>query len=105
MFAGDRVQFHRPLRVGETISRLSRIIHVKHKLGRSGPLVFVVVRHEISDRQGVAVTEEHDIVYRDTPRTTDSAPAPQKPASGVTWTRELLPDASLLLRYAALTFN
>src|SRR5207245_10604114 len=35
MFAGDRVQFHRPLRVGETISRLSRIIDVNHKLGRS----------------------------------------------------------------------
>jgi 3-methylfumaryl-CoA hydratase len=105
MFAGDRVQFHRPLRVGETISRLSRIIDVKHKLGRSGPLVFVVVRHEISDRQGVAVTEEHDIVYRDTPKTTDSAPAPQKPPSGATWTREIRPDAILLFRYSALTFN
>jgi len=105
MFAGDRVQFHRPLRVGETISRLSRIIDVNHKLGRSGPLVFVVVRHEISDRQGVAVTEEHDIVYRDSPNPTDSAPAPQTPPSGATWTREILPDATLLFRYSALTFN
>src|SRR6266704_2947716 len=105
MFAGDRVQFHRPLRVGETISRLSRIIDVNHKLGRSGPLVFVVVRHEISDRQGVAVIEEHDIVYRDTPKSTDPAPAPQKPPSGATWTREILPDATLLFRYSALTFN
>ena len=79
MFAGDRVQFHRPLRVGEKISRLSRIIDVTHKQGRSGPLVFVVVRHEISDRQGVAVAEEHDIVYRENPKSTDPPPAPQTP--------------------------
>ena len=47
MFAGDRVQFHRPLRVGEKISRLSRIVDVNHKQGRSGPLVFVVIEKVI----------------------------------------------------------
>src|SRR5437879_8638917 len=67
MFAGDRVQFHRPLRVGETISRFSRIVDVNCKQGRSGPLVFVVVRHETSQRQGVAVAEANAIVYRHNP--------------------------------------
>jgi 3-methylfumaryl-CoA hydratase len=105
MFAGDRVQFHRPLRVGESISRFSRIIDVNHKQGRSGPLVFVVVRHEISDREGVAVVEEHDIVYRENPQSTDPAPAPQIPPSGAAWTREIRPEETLLFRYSALTFN
>jgi 3-methylfumaryl-CoA hydratase len=105
MFAGDRVQFHRPLRVGEKISRLSSIVDVSHKQGRSGPLVFVVVRHEISDRQGVAVIEEHDIVYRDNPKPTDAAPTPQTPPAGAVWTRQIEPDATLLFRYSALTFN
>jgi 3-methylfumaryl-CoA hydratase len=105
MFAGDRVQFHRPLRVGETISRFSRIIDVNHKQGRSGPLVFVVVRHEISDREGVAVIEEHDIVYRENPKSTDAAPPPQIPPSGATWNREIRPEETLLFRYSALTFN
>jgi 3-methylfumaryl-CoA hydratase len=105
MFAGDRVQFHRPLRVGETISRFSRIVDVNHKQGRSGPLVFVVVRHEISDREGVAVIEEHDIVYRENPRSTDPAPPPQIPPSGATWSREIRPEETLLFRYSALTFN
>jgi 3-methylfumaryl-CoA hydratase len=105
MFAGDRVQFHRPLRVGETISRLSRIADVNHKQGRSGPLVFVVVRHEISDRQGIAVIEEHDIVYRESPQSSDAASAPQTPPAGATWTREILPEQTLLFRYSALTFN
>ena len=68
MFAGDRVQFHHPLRVGETVARLSRITDVNAKQGRSGPLVFVTVRHEISDGQGLALAEEHDIVYRDRPK-------------------------------------
>jgi 3-methylfumaryl-CoA hydratase len=105
MFAGDRVQFHRPLRVGEKISRLSRIVDVNHKQGRSGPLVFVVVRHEISNREGLAVVEEHDIVYRDNPKPSDPAPAPQKPPSGPLWSREIQPEETLLFRYSALTFN
>lgn len=104
MFAGDRVQFHRSLRVGEKISRLSRIVDVNHKQGRSGPLVFVVVRHEISGGEGLAVVEEHDIVYRDNPKPTDGAP-PQTPPSGAAWIRKVQPDAVLLFRYSALTFN
>jgi 3-methylfumaryl-CoA hydratase len=105
MFAGDRVQFHRPLRVGESISRLSHIVDVNSKQGRSGPLVFVVVRHEISDREGIAVVEEHDIVYRESPKPHEAAPAPQKPPSAAAWTREIRPDDVLLFRYSALTFN
>lgn len=105
MFAGDRVQFHRPLRVGEKIARLSRIADVSLKQGRGGPLVFVVVRHEISDGGGLAVVEEHDIVYRESPKPRDSAPAPQKAPSGADWSREIHPDAPLLFRYSALTFN
>ena len=105
MFAGDRVEFHRPLRVGEGVSRLSRIVDVNSKQGRSGPLVFVVVRHEISDREGIAVVEEHDIVYRESPKSHDTAPAPQKPPSVATWTHKIRPDDVLLFRYSALTFN
>jgi 3-methylfumaryl-CoA hydratase len=105
MFAGDRVQFHRPLRVGEKISRLSHIVDVTHKLGRSGALVFVVVRHEISDRKGLALVEEHDIVYRESPKPSDPAPQPQPAPSVAAWTREIRPEETLLFRYSALTFN
>jgi len=105
MFAGDRVQFHRPLRVGSTISRLSRIVDVTAKEGRSGPLVFVVVKHEISDDRGIALVEEHDIVYRDIPKTNDPAPRAHAAPSNAMWTREIHPEATLLFRYSALTFN
>src|SRR5260370_15370189 len=105
MFAGDRVQFHRPLRVGEQISRSSRIMDVTLKQGRSGVLVFVVVRHEISNQAGIALAEEHDIVYRENPKSSDPTPVPQTPPSGAAWIREIRPDSTLLFRYSALTFN
>ena len=105
MFAGDRVQFHRPLRVGDRISRVSRIIDVNLKEGRTGALVFVVVRHEISDREGLALVEEHDIVYRESPKANDPVPQPQTAPSGAAWIREIRPEETLLFRYSALTFN
>jgi 3-methylfumaryl-CoA hydratase len=105
MWAGSRLEFHHPLRVGETISRTSRIADVSLKEGRAGPLVFVLVRHEISNPQGLAWTEEHDIVYRENPKPGDPAPTPQAAPGDDTWERTLHPDDVLLFRYSALTFN
>jgi 3-methylfumaryl-CoA hydratase len=105
MWAGSRMEFHQPLRVGETITRASRIISVKHKEGRTGPLVFVLVRHEIATPAGLAITEEHDIVYRGHSRPGESAPeSPVAPAEAA-WERTICPDDVFLFRYSALTFN
>ncbi len=49
MFAGGRFEFHRPLKIGDEITRTSRITDVSGKEGRSGTLVFVTVRHEIAN--------------------------------------------------------
>lgn len=106
MWAGGRLQFHHPLRAGEETTRESRIVNVTEKTGRTGPLVFVLVRHEIRDARGaVAITEEHDIVYRDDPRPGDPVPPPKPTPATATWTREIVPDETLLFRYSALTFN
>jgi len=105
MFAGGRFEFLRPLRIGDAMLRLSRIVDVRHKEGRTGPLVFVIVRHEIGNAQGVAVTEEHDIVYRDNPRPDDLAPPPRATSADCTWSRDIRPDPVLLFRYSALTLN
>lgn len=102
MWAGGRLQFLQALRVGDTIERVSRIAKVDAKEGQSGPLVFVLVRHEISAPDGLAIVEEHDIVYRGMGASIQKGiPAPQKAA----WTREINPDAVMLFRYSALTFN
>lgn len=101
MWAGGRLEFHHPLSVGEDIARTSRIVDVKYKEGRSGPLVFVLVRHEIRSVAGLALTEEHDIVYRDHSQQRSAQPAPENCA----WDRTVHPDDVLLFRYSALTFN
>ncbi|RYF14005.1 MAG: acyl-CoA dehydrogenase [Comamonadaceae bacterium] len=105
MWAGGRLQWHAPLRVGDRIERESRIVSVTHKAGRTGALVFVLVRHEVRNAQGVALTEEHDIVYRAAARPGDPAPPPQAAPPDAPWSREIVPDDVLLFRYSALTFN
>jgi len=105
MFAGGRFEFHHPLRIDESMTRTSRITDVTGKQGRSGTLVFVTVRHEIANAQGVALSEEHDIVYRESERADAPAPKPTPAPGGETFKREIAPNPVLLFRYSALTFN
>ena len=106
MWAGGRLQWHpQVLQVGDAVKRLSRIESVTHKAGRTGDLVFVLVRHEIHNAQGLTLTEEHDIVYRANPQPGDPVPPPQPAAKEATWTETVTPDDVLLFRYSALTFN
>jgi 3-methylfumaryl-CoA hydratase len=101
MWAGSRFEFYHPLRIADPITRVTRVVDIKEKSGRSGPLVFVVVRHEISNGDGLTVAEEHDIVYRD-----HGSPGPVQPAAAdAAWERTIQPDDVLLFRYSALTFN
>ena len=105
MWAGGRLQFHGDLRVGVEVERLSTILDVSHKSGRSGELVFVKLRHELVQAGEVRITEEQDIVYRDPPRPGDPQPAPQAAPATARWSRTVRPDPVLLFRYSALTFN
>ena len=105
MWAGGRFTFAAPLRVGERITRVSRIIDIRAKEGRSGPLVFVIVRHEVHNEAGIAIVEEHDIVYRGEAKPGQPAAAPVPAPDDREWSREIRPDAVLLFRYSALTFN
>jgi len=105
MWAGSRMEFRRPLAIGSEIVRESRIDDVTVKHGKTGPLVFVRVRHEVGDDAGVALVDEQDIVYRDNPKAGDSPPLPQAAPAEAEWIRTIVPDAVLLFRYSALTFN
>jgi 3-methylfumaryl-CoA hydratase len=105
MWAGSRIEFVRPLVVGSTLWRESRIVDVSGKEGRTGPLIFVRVRHEIGDAGGMALVDEHDIVYRENPKPGDPVPAVQAAPADHDWTRTIQPDDVLLFRYSALTFN
>jgi 3-methylfumaryl-CoA hydratase len=105
MYAGNRQKFERPLRVGDNISRTSRIVDVSQKEGRSGTLAFVLVQHEIRDGAGLAVTEEQEMVYLENPKPGDPLPKSIAAPSDASWSREIHPDEILLFRFSALTFN
>ena len=50
---------------GDEVTRRSTIGDISYKEGRSGPLCFVAVDHEIVTERGVALRERHNIVYRE----------------------------------------
>lgn len=105
MWAGGRTWFDQPIRVDDEVTRRSTIARVETKQGRSGPLTFVTVAHEITTPRGVAMREEHDLVFRENPKADDPAPAPQQAPSDENFRRTVTPDPVLLFRYSALTFN
>jgi 3-methylfumaryl-CoA hydratase len=105
MWAGGRLEFAEALRVGDEMTRTSRIAEVSGKSGRSGALVFVTVQHAIANAFGIALREEHDIVYREAPRADAPLQPPQAAPRDEAFGREIVPDPVLLFRYSALTFN
>ena len=105
MWAGSTLEFRGPLRVGDAITRSSRVVDVSVKEGRTGSLVFVKVRHEVSNAIGLVVVEDQDLVYREAPAP-GAAPARETPAPGdAQWVREIHAGDVLLFRYSAVTFN
>jgi 3-methylfumaryl-CoA hydratase len=105
MWAGGRLQWHQPMRLGDTIERRSRIDRVQHKTGRSGELLFVQVQHSYQGPQGLCLEETHDIVYKPLALGHEPMSAGILPTLTPEWQRELVPDDVLLFRYSALTFN
>jgi 3-methylfumaryl-CoA hydratase len=105
MWGGGRLQWHAPLRIGDEVTRTSRIASISHKAGRSGDLLFVLVRHEVATANGLALTEDQDIVYRSAAGPGDAAAVPEQAPAAPAWSRQIHPDPVLLFRYSALTFN
>lgn len=105
MFAGARIRFHHPLRIGQPARREGVIRNITQKSGRSGPLAFVTVGYQIYQHEVLCIEEEQDIVYRE-PGAPVPAPTPVEfPPVNDAITRTVVPDPRLLFRFSALTFN
>lgn len=105
MWAGGRLRFEAPLRVGDAVEKTSTITAIETKHGRSGTLVFVTLEHRIAGPAGMGIIERQDLVYR---APSDSTPPlPQPIAAPPACDRHLViaPDPVLLFRYSALTMN
>ncbi|MFC3606814.1 FAS1-like dehydratase domain-containing protein [Stutzerimonas tarimensis] len=102
MWAGGRLEFFAALKAGGDATRISTIIHIEEKVGKTGTLLFVTIRHDYQQDGQLAIREEQDIVYRE--------PSPPKPGSGEAlptgaWQEHVTPSPTLLFRYSAVTFN
>jgi 3-methylfumaryl-CoA hydratase len=105
MWAGGRLKFHAPLLLGDTVTKTSTILKIEAKSGKSGDLVFVTVEHKLAGGQGLAITEEQDIVYREPAAGTVPAPVDTGEVPAAAWHRAVDPNTVLLFRYSALTMN
>lgn len=109
MWAGGELRFIDPLRVGDTVTRISKVSDVTLKEGRTGRLVFVTVEHTIASERGTAIEERQDLVYRDIGPGADRSDAsglpPRSAIVGHANAKPLSTDPVTLFRYSALTFN
>lgn len=107
MFAGERVRFHRPLRLGESVRRETTLADISLKAGGTGTLVFATVVNRVFGADGLALEDERRTVFREEVKAGERNQAPRRdPApTEVPWRKRITPDPVLLFRFSALTFN
>ncbi len=105
MWAGGEIKFNAPLRVGDRARRESTVRDIKLKHGRTGKLCFVEVEHCIFVGDELRLSEIHNIVYRDIKQPGDDNIKPPQASNDFQWSREVVPNSTLLFRYSAVTFN
>jgi 3-methylfumaryl-CoA hydratase len=107
MFAGERIRFHRPIRIGDELRREMELADLSMKTGGTGTLVFATVVSRIFVPGGLALEEERRTVFREEvkPGERNQAPRREEAPPDVPWQRRITPDPVLLFRFSALTFN
>jgi 3-methylfumaryl-CoA hydratase len=105
MFAGRRMQFLAPLRVGDVATKRSEIAAITPKQGRSGKMLFVTIRHTVSVAGAPVLTDEQDVVYREAATPGAPPPEPTPAPANPAWRETALPTTVLLFRYSAITYN
>jgi acyl dehydratase len=62
---GIDIDFLQPIRVGDTISTVTEVREIYEKTGRTGPMVFIVLRSALKNQRGeVAAYLSHRFVVR-----------------------------------------
>ena len=105
MWAAGSMEVNRPLQMDIPAEKRSTIESVEFKQGRSGPLVFVAVRHDYWQEGQCALKEVQNIVYRGEAMGADPTPLDPPAVRTSVWSKVLTPDAVQLFRYSAVTFN
>tara|TARA_R110002110_G_scaffold65812_11_gene180896 strand:- start:883 stop:1680 length:798 start_codon:yes stop_codon:yes gene_type:complete len=105
MWASGRLAFHTPLRAGIPAERRSCCEKSLRKEGRTGPLAFVTLRHDVYQDGTQCVTEWQDLVYREDPSPDAITPLPPMARHDEETAQDISFTSTQLFRYSALTFN
>jgi 3-methylfumaryl-CoA hydratase len=107
MWAGGVVESIAPLGISSRVTRVSTIVDIARKEGRTGELWFVTVDHEYRSEDKVAIRDRQNLVYREAakpgPERKGDLPEQAVRPISASWT---VPTSSVFLfRYSAITFN
>jgi 3-methylfumaryl-CoA hydratase len=105
MWAGSRLRSDAPLRIGDRLTRHSEVTGLTPKIGASGRLLFITIRHTLAGSSGGSVVEEQDIVLREPAGRSASSPLAPAEAAPFDVEHVVTPTPTLLFRFSALTFN
>lgn len=105
MWAGGKLEFHRPIEIGAEHVRNTVIKDIVKKEGRSGQLYVLNIEHEILRNDELCLREQQNLVYREDPAPDTPQPSPPEPPNGSQRVKEFTPDQVTMFRYSALTFN
>ena len=107
MYAGTRVTFHAPIRVGDALRRETELTDLAVREGGTGVLIITTQTRRIFGPRGLAVTEEADTVFREAvkPGAKSGIPKRDEVPSGLPWRQTITPDPVSLFRFSAITFN
>lgn len=103
LWAGSRVEFFGPVKIGGELTKVSTIAKVSSKSGRGGDMVLVTVRHAWSRGGASLMEEEQDLAFLPMPER--YAPPEPIPAPPGDWELPAPADPVLLFRFSALTYN
>jgi 3-methylfumaryl-CoA hydratase len=104
MFGAGRVRVVEPLAIGEQAERVSAVRSASLKEGSSGRFWVVTVGHEITQHGRVCIEEEKDFLLRAPSRTPAPGASTGDPPE-TEWVEDITPDAALLFRFSAVTYN
>ena len=107
MYAGSTFTFEGDIRVGDKLKREIEFTDIQQRSGSTGNLVVTTQTRRIFTSRGLALSEAASTVFREDPKPGEKSGVPVRDAapSDVPWRRTIKPDAVMLFRYSAITFN
>ena len=106
MYAGGEINYFKPILIGEKLKKTSSIISIENKEGSTGNLIFLKIKHEITNKKEILINEIQNLVYRE-----DKKSQKTKSAIGINapknfdYEKSWQTSPEMLFRYSALTHN